>query len=117
MSVPSSESGPHPFPPLHPGTKGGGGYTRLRVRGWGGSQIGRLEKKPISLSTLWLAYLAIYLTEVPLPAWQTLDPAILADVMILSWEQREASFFHTYKRKVKQLQNITLELIGNVYVL
>jgi hypothetical protein len=35
-----------------PGTKGGG-HTRLRVRGWG-SQFRRLEKKFISLSTLWV---------------------------------------------------------------
>jgi hypothetical protein len=42
--VPSSEWGPR--------TKGGGGRTRLRVRGWGESQFGRLEKKPNTLSTL-----------------------------------------------------------------
>jgi hypothetical protein len=28
------------------------GHPRLRVRGWGGSQFGRLEKKPRTLSTL-----------------------------------------------------------------
>ncbi len=39
-----------PLPPS-PGPKGGGGRTRLRVRGlWGGgSQFGRLEKKPSTL--------------------------------------------------------------------
>jgi hypothetical protein len=46
----------HPQPPLPqasvltPGTKQGG-HTRLRVRGLG-SQFGRLEKKPSTLSTL-----------------------------------------------------------------
>ncbi len=34
------------------GTKGGGGHTRLRVRGWG-FQSRRLEIKPSTLSTLW----------------------------------------------------------------
>ncbi len=48
-----------PHPPLPkqvgpPGTEGAG-HTRLRVRGWGGGagfQLGRLEEKPSTLSTL-----------------------------------------------------------------
>ena len=47
---------PHPLSPSRcvppPEPKGGGGPTRLRVSGWG-SQLGRLEKKPRILSTLW----------------------------------------------------------------
>ncbi len=45
-----------------PGTKGGG-HTGLQVRGLGGgSQFGRLEQKPSTLSTLWAGhtYLAYY---------------------------------------------------------
>ncbi len=63
VSVPSSELGPpNPSPasecvsPL--GTKGGG-HTRLRVRGWG-AQIGRLEKRPSTLSTLWCTVCTLY---------------------------------------------------------
>ncbi len=56
---PSSRPSWDPPPPLpkasvpHPVTKGGGD-TRLRVRGWGGRgfQVGRLKKKPSTLSTL-----------------------------------------------------------------
>jgi hypothetical protein len=33
-----------------------GGHTRLRERGRGGCQLGRLEKKPGTLSTLWLSF-------------------------------------------------------------
>ncbi len=38
--------------PNHPRTGGGGWHTRLRVRGEG-VQIGRLERTPSTLSTLW----------------------------------------------------------------
>jgi hypothetical protein len=48
VSVPSSElAPPAPSPPLEPGRN-----TRLRVRGRG-SQFGRLERKPGTLSTPW----------------------------------------------------------------
>ncbi len=42
----------------------GGTCTRLRVRGWG-AQIGRLEKKPSTLSTLWCKLPLLLLLVVP----------------------------------------------------
>jgi hypothetical protein len=54
IPVPRVPPRTHPLPQASvssPRTKGGT-HTRLRVRGWGGSQFGRLEKKPSTLSTL-----------------------------------------------------------------
>jgi hypothetical protein len=48
--TPSSSLASECAPP--PGTSGGGGQTRLRVRGWGESQFRRLENKHSTLPTL-----------------------------------------------------------------
>ncbi len=66
MSVSSSELAPSASSPASEcappwnQTTGGGGNTRLRVR-VRGSQFGRLERKPVTLSTLWAGISLVYL--------------------------------------------------------
>jgi hypothetical protein len=55
---------------------------------------GNTTGQPVRLTVRELGrFSIIHLTEVPLPAWQTLDPSILADVMILSWEAERSILF------------------------
>ncbi len=63
-----------PLPPASecvptPELKGGGGHTRLRVKGWGSPNFGRLEKKPSTLSTLWAIHLNFNIQHWRMPMW------------------------------------------------
>jgi hypothetical protein len=89
VSVPSSEFGPpHPFSRklvCPPRNQSGRGYTPLRVRRSGGSQFGRLEKKPSNLCTLWPLHYAFPCTYYLLP------PLILTTVSYSTYMQMQYS--------------------------
>jgi hypothetical protein len=98
VSVPSSElAPPPPLPkagvPPPPGTNGGEGNTRMRG---GGSQFGRLERKPCILNTLCLHLCCDYRSQTtyctqcpsPLRNWDPPPPLQQASLSLLPEPKR-----------------------------